>query len=235
MRSIVCCVVGLVLLLTACACLKAAAESADPGSFLRHKVRDARELAGQIVSDKTVAARFSRHYGVPAGDVARCVREDLKLVKLGKTQRFKVYFISKDGSIKGKLRMLKAGTLVYTTADGEPFMVANCGNPLTKALPLRKPVVEVKPALPIEVSQAAVVIEPAVAAVIQPTVALPATPVLAPGLPALPLLGAVVPMLAGAVKVENDGLPPVPEPSVAMAMLTGLGCLAAARIGRRRL
>jgi len=117
-----------------------------PGSFAHYVVLSLDSLVDQITGNPVVAKRYATHFGIPAHDVAKYCRENLKAVKLKKPTVVTSYFISRHGKILSKRRTLPKGALVFANREGKLIIQGNCGNPLTKSLPTSKPVTKVKAA-----------------------------------------------------------------------------------------
>ncbi len=106
-----------------------------PGSFITKSVNNPEDLARLIEQDKRVANRFSRHFGMPAKQLAEYVRKNLRLTQLKSSGKYTTYFISRGDRILVHTKSLKAGRKVFVTPDGKPVLDAACGNPLTRSLP----------------------------------------------------------------------------------------------------
>lgn len=218
-----------------------AATRTDPGSFLVYKAESVDSFVTQIMSNKTVAARYARHYGISPEKLGKYFRENICIKTLDKPYMTTVYFISKGNIIKQKQRVLKAGSRVFIGPNGLPLLEWRCGNPLgTKLPPAPKPVAQtgspapnwaVAPAPTLEVAAAAAEALPqAVPIAATPTLALqnaiPAAGGFAFSQP-LMLLGGAIPMLIGGVAVRNhtETAPPVPEPASHMTLAFGASSL----------
>lgn len=106
------------------------------GSFLRQPVHSAAQLANQVRRDPVVAARYEKHYGIPATQFASYVQQHLGLRRLSKGGRYQVFFVRPDGSIHSQPRVLRRGTPVFLhLRTGEPVLLAECGNPMGTRLP----------------------------------------------------------------------------------------------------
>jgi hypothetical protein len=223
---------------------------ARPGSFVHYTAPSVDSLVSQITGNPTVAKRYADHFGVPAAEIARYFRENLRTVALKRPTAVTTYFVSKYGTIQSKSATLPVGALVFATKEGVLVLEAKCGNPLTKALPVSKPETKVmampetvgvppepeKTVIPPPeeaVPELVQIEEPMVAmATIEPLV------IAQPEVSAPDILGfasAVVPALLGAVAVRGDSPSPpaVPEPSSLLALAGGSMWIAAA-IRRKR-
>jgi len=220
---------------------------ARPGSFVYYTAPSVDSLVSQVNSNPTVAKRYANHYGTSADSIAKYFKSHLKTIALSKPTTVTTYFVSKNGTIQSKKRLLPAGALVFATEDGEVLLEARCGNPLTKRLPAPKPVTKVKAST--ETVQAPPVeetlIPPAVEAlpealeIAEPltAMAIPVEPLLAPSEAILPsildLARVAVPALLGAVAVTSSDTPPVvPEPNCLAA--TAMASLVVVTGWRRR-
>ncbi|MEN6356023.1 MAG: PEP-CTERM sorting domain-containing protein [Armatimonadota bacterium] len=234
-------VIALILTLSA-AVLGTAAVAAtrtDPGSFLVYKADSVDSFVKQILSNKRVAARYARHYGISPDKLGKYFFENISIKTLDKPYVTTVYFISNGNVIKQKQRVLKTGSKVFVGPNGRPLLEWRCGNPLgTKLPPAPKPVAKntgspapdwaVAPAPTLEVAAAAAEALPqAVPIAAAPTLALQNAIVPAAGGFAfsqpLMLLGGALPMLIGGVAVRNNNstTPPVPEPASIVTLLVG--------------
>lgn len=223
---------------------------ARPGSFVHYTAPSVDSLVSQITGNPTVAKRYADHFGVPAGEIAKYFRENLRTVALKRPTTVTTYFVSKHGTIQSKSAKLPVGALVFATKEGTLVLEAKCGNPLTKALPVSKPETKVMAmpetvGVPPEAEKTLIpppeeavpelvqIEEPMVAmATIEPLV------IAQPEVSAPDILGfasAVVPALLGAVAVRGDSpSPPVPEPSSLMALAAGCVWITAGVRRRKR-
>lgn len=113
-------------------------EKAPPGSFLKYRASTVGQLVDQIKSDPDVGARFAKHFGKPASELSSYFIGSLKRITLTKPIRVTSWYISKDGRIHSKSKLLPKGTSVFATADGRPVLAWSCGNPLRTDLPVAK-------------------------------------------------------------------------------------------------
>jgi len=106
------------------------------GSFLVEPAASVYQLTNQITTNPKVAARFERHYGVPADQFVAYARKQLGLRALKNSAKYRVYFIRSDGSIGSAVRSLRKGTAVFLhLSTGKPVLLAECGNPMGTGLP----------------------------------------------------------------------------------------------------
>lgn len=106
------------------------------GAFLRQPAHSAAQLASQIRRDPVVAARYERHFGVPAAQFANYAQVQLGLRPLKSNGSYTVFFIRKDGTIGSSVRRLRKGTAVFMhLRTGRPVLLAECGNPMGTSLP----------------------------------------------------------------------------------------------------
>lgn len=106
------------------------------GSFLRQPAHSAAQLAAQIRKDPVVAARYEKHYRVPASQFASYVQTQLGLRRLSKGGRYRVFHVRPDGSIGSQVLSLRKGTAVFLhLRTGKPILLAECGNPMGTNLP----------------------------------------------------------------------------------------------------
>jgi len=206
------------------------------------------DLVEQITSNPAVAKRYSNHFGVSPEKLAAYFKQNLKVITLSAPVRVRTYFVSKDGRILSKLRVLPAGRRVFATLGGDVIAETDCGNPITKKLPPVKSKVmgvkEVSEALP----SADQLLAPPIAAVpvavdvaeqaatriplAEPFAALGSAPSI------LQVAEVVAPLAAGLYAVESHrNVTEVPEPGelAALAFGTcGTFALAVRRLRRNR-
>ncbi|MCE5324062.1 PEP-CTERM sorting domain-containing protein [bacterium] len=208
----------------------------DPGSFLVYKADSVDSFVTQLTSNKRVAARYARHYGISPDKLGKYFSENICIKTLDKPYRTTVYFISKGNVIKQKQRVLKAGSKVFVGPNGLPLLEWRCGNPLgTQLPPAPKPLAKASPAPDWAVAPAPVLEVAAAAAEALPqAVPITAAPALAVQDALVPaagglsfsepllLLGGAIPMLIGGVAVNNhSSTPSVPEPASIVTLLVG--------------
>jgi len=106
------------------------------GAFLRQPAHSAAQLASQIRRDSVVAARYARHFGIPASQFATYAQQQLGLRPLKSNGSYTVFFIRKDGTIGSSVRHLRKGTAVFMhLRTQKPVLLAECGNPMSARLP----------------------------------------------------------------------------------------------------
>lgn len=143
------------------------------GSFLVQPAGSAWQLATQVQRMPVVAARYERHFGIPAPEFARYVQSHCGVRRLKSTGTYRVFHIKKDGSIGSQMRRLRMGTSVFIhLRTGEPVLLAECGNPMSTNLPgYIAPIGQSTP-LPVETPPNAVVPEPPVEEILPPVTTL---------------------------------------------------------------
>jgi hypothetical protein len=106
------------------------------GSFLTQPVQSTWQLAQQVRTNPVVAARYEKHFGVSPSRFADYAQSQLRYQRLKSAGCYRVFFIRKDGSIGSNVRKLRKGTEVFMhVRTGKPVLLAECGNPMTTALP----------------------------------------------------------------------------------------------------
>jgi len=211
-----------------------------PGSFLTKPVGSPSELANLVQTDKVVAQRFSKHFGMDPSSLAEYFRDNLKLTTLAKSGQYRVYFITKGGKITLHKKRLKAGTKMFVAWNGQLILEGRCGNPMTKTLPQR-PKVSVVPepppttplaptavVEPVQVEIPPLAPEPEVEVLAEPPIELVTAPAARWLLPALLGAGAI-----GALGGGGGG-EPVPEPTGLLVLSLGGASLFFYSCKRRR-
>lgn len=106
------------------------------GSFLVQPAGSVWQLKTQIESTPVVAARYEKHFGIPAAQFARYVQSHLALRRLKSRGDYRVFHVEKDGTIGSQIRRLRKGTAVFLHLQtGKPVLLAECGNPMSTTLP----------------------------------------------------------------------------------------------------
>ena len=106
------------------------------GSFLVQPAGSVWQLKTQIENTPVVAARYEKHFGIPATQFARYVQSHLALRRLKSTGNYKVFHVKKDGTIGSQIRRLRKGTAVFLHLQtGKLVLLAECGNPMSTTLP----------------------------------------------------------------------------------------------------
>ncbi len=235
-------------------------ELAQRGAFLDQKVDSVSALVKQISSNPSVAARYAKHFGTTPEHIKSYFENNLRVVTLKKPIKTTVYFISPSGKPYTTKRLLPAGTRVFATKDGQPFLDLRCGNPLTKAITISatppkstvpEPVVSVTPTVTEQpVVQVAGVEQSATLAELPPPVAsIPpaeiiveqapvaeAVPTVLPVeaiAPQIPVAGLGLLLLPALAVASHDSNPPIPEPGTLLAMSMFITAAVAARRARK--
>ena len=108
------------------------------GSFLKHSVSNAAELAAQVTNDGLVASHYAKHFGISRNIVVTCFKDELRVGKLKSKYDAVVYTISNNLDIVTKSKTLRAGTYVFVDSSGRPVLEGTTGNPLVSRLPMYK-------------------------------------------------------------------------------------------------
>ena len=160
-----------------------------------------------------------------------------------------MYALHRNGRITGRPKTLPAGELVFTNEDGLPILVWNCGNPVTRALELAKPIRKLKAMAPPKIEVAAVPPQELVPSLVTlPEAGLPEVATANP-IAILPTIeGGAVPMVGASVGSSSAPLwflpllalggdhhnPPVPEAGSLSALAIGLTTLGASFLRQKR-
>ncbi len=223
-----------------------AAQGVPPGSYLEAPVNTIEELCTQIQENPIVAARFSKHFGIPASEVVSYLTDYGRMKHLTVAARYTEYYVDVRGRMVSHVKFLPVGTPVVVMSDGTPVMDMRCGNPMYKSLP--RPVAKAKPV----VTQVAQSVQetPPPPPVVPPIVEAPPPPP-APVEPVTQVLGAapqeisfspaamgagvlaLLPLLGAGAVTGSGNINVVPEPSGMIALLTGAVALVG-MIRRRR-
>jgi hypothetical protein len=99
----------------------------ERNSFLSTAAPTVSALIQEVRSDKVVADRYERHFGMTYEEVLRFFAT-LHLAKLNSDSVYMVYLVDDQGVIKAHPQKLKAGTRVFANAEGTPVLLAKCGN-----------------------------------------------------------------------------------------------------------
>ncbi|MCX8052813.1 MAG: PEP-CTERM sorting domain-containing protein [Armatimonadetes bacterium] len=249
------CILALAAIIIGC-CVPSEAnprKPARPGSFVRYSIRSVEDLVDQVTNNPVVAKRYAEHFGTSPEKLARYFQNNLTVITLKSPVKVRTYFISKNGRIASKHRVLPAGRQVFATLSGEMLIETDCGNPLTKKLPpvetKVKGTTEAIPPLPAaeEVAFAPPVeagpelietFEDATVRTVQSAVEPLAEFGSSPSL--LQVAQAVAPVLAGLHLVHNRKSSPspaevvIPEPGSLVSLSLGCSGIAFARLARRR-
>lgn len=112
-----------------------AKEHTPAGSFLNYRATTVQELSDQVSTDAKARARYTKHYGVGEQQLLQYFKQDLELVSLKSALKVETWYVSTDGSMHKKTKLLPKGTLVFATKEGKPVLQWSCGNPLSTSLP----------------------------------------------------------------------------------------------------
>jgi len=213
----------------------------DLNAFLNRRVHTKTQLVNQVQTDSAVMDRYMRHFGITREEVVSYM-QSLHAGTIDHDMVVKIYSVPDAGYIKTHVGRIRKGTEMFFTPDGEPALIALCGNPVTES---RAPT--------------AVTVNPTVAvtgelrppttenpnpeqslALLQPKdIELPAMPpedtghdnlAVAPGISAAPLLGLLG--VGGFGLFHNGGHgsgAPTPEPMTVLLVGSGLAAAYRAR------
>jgi hypothetical protein len=123
-----------------CAGLAAGAHSAHadtkmpPGAFLHQPAPNVAALNRQVQTDRLVAERYARLYGM-SPDMVRNTFSKMQLSTLSEDHIYEVHYVHPGEKIGYKLRRVRKGTVIYRMPDGTPALVRVCGNPIRPARP----------------------------------------------------------------------------------------------------
>ncbi|HWA83979.1 MAG TPA: PEP-CTERM sorting domain-containing protein [Fimbriimonadaceae bacterium] len=110
----------------ACSAL-ASDKRAEPNAFLAKKADTVSQLVHEVETDSDVADRYERHFGKSKEELVGYFGA-LHLAKLNTEGVYVIYSVDDQGVIKSHPQRLKAGTLVFADATGQPVLKASCGN-----------------------------------------------------------------------------------------------------------
>jgi hypothetical protein len=102
----------------------------ERNAFLNRKVTTVSELINQIRTDKQVRDRYMRHFAMSEDQLVAYL-STLRSTQLKQSGTFHVYSVPEDGVVKHRVTVLKKGEQIFETSDGNPVLLARCGNPLT--------------------------------------------------------------------------------------------------------
>lgn len=108
-----------------------AAAQVPPNAFLNKPVKTHRSLMNQVRSDAAVLDRYVRHFAMTPAELFAYF-EELKITQLRETGTYDVYAVPSSGVIRAKKRVLKRGEWVVSDPSGQPVLLLECGNPLTR-------------------------------------------------------------------------------------------------------
>lgn len=101
----------------------------EPNAFLNRPANSLQAVIRQIETDPEVADRFVRHFGMSRDAVVDYFRT-LRTDQLREAGVYRVYNAQPNGEIQWRMLRLRAGTVVYVDASGQPILKANCANPM---------------------------------------------------------------------------------------------------------
>ncbi len=100
-----------------------------PGAFLHQPAPNVTALNRQVQTDRLVAERYARLYGM-SPDMVRSAFSKMRLSTLSEDHIYEVHYVHTGEKIGYKVRRLRKGTAVYRLPDGTPALVRVCGNPI---------------------------------------------------------------------------------------------------------
>ena len=106
-----------------------APEKLPPGSFVRRPVDTMERLLRHVASDDVVMRRYERFFRRSRHGVL-ALFQSLRPSRLGRPRVARVFFVRPGEIIHSRVRRLPTGLLVFAHADGEPVLIAACGNPV---------------------------------------------------------------------------------------------------------
>ena len=109
--------------------------AATPGShFLNAHAADVSQIVDQVESNRLVALRYARHFGVEPSSVLQYIKTELGVSTLGEDTSLDVYTIDESRNIVRSTVLLKAGAKVFANSKGVPVLTYGTGNPMTATL-----------------------------------------------------------------------------------------------------
>lgn len=108
-----------------------------PGSFLRKPVTRTEELLRQFECDALVRERYVRLYARPPSHIHRAFVR-MKLTSLSRDRILRVFYVHPGEIIGYKLRRVRRGTKIFTQSNGQPALIAACGNPVRADLEVER-------------------------------------------------------------------------------------------------
>lgn len=133
-------IISRALFFATCAGLIAGAHTAQadttmpPGAFLHQPAPNVAALNRQVQTDRLVAERYARLYGM-SPDMVRSAFSKMHLSTLAEDHVYEVHYVHTGEKIGYKLRRIRKGTAVYRMPDGTPALVRVCGNPIRATHP----------------------------------------------------------------------------------------------------
>ncbi len=221
----------------------------EPNAFLNKRADTIAQLLDQIRSDKQVADRYERHYGMSKQELLNYFGH-LHSARLAEDGTYFIYLVDDQGIIKAHSQRLRAATRVFADANGVPILKATCGNAMTNGSDMQNTAMNPEmPEMPdtTTLTRGVAVTIPESAEVFQPMAALtpsdpialqPATPQVTTGsrnqgiaiLPAiLGALGGGGALLLGGGGGGGGGAP-VPEPTGLVVLAAAIGGLLLRRL-----
>lgn len=226
------CILPLLILIAACG---TALARPDLNAFLNVRVNTTAELVQQAEKDPIVMDRYERHFGMSRDQVVAYL-SSLHPARLTTDGVYRVYSIPDGGYVKCHVGRLKKGTMMFFTADGDPALIALCGNPVTEGK--NATMVMIAPAPPLSLADTReltfqpptsqdeiIVSQPPDVEVVDVTPGHDNLAV-APGITALPLAGLLGIGGFGLISSHGGhGGPPVPEPATIAMLAVGVATL----------
>jgi len=105
-----------------------------PGAFLHQPAPNVAALNHQVQSDRLVAERYARLYGM-SPEMVRAAFSKMQLSTLNEDHIYEVHYVHSGEKIGFKLRRVRKGTPIYRLPDGTPALVRVCGNPIKDRRP----------------------------------------------------------------------------------------------------
>ena len=105
-----------------------------PGAFLHQPAPNVAALNRQVQSDRLVAERYARLYGM-SPEMVRSAFSKMQISTLNEDHIYEVHYVHPGEKIGFKLRRVRKGTPIYRLPDGTPALVRVCGNPLKATRP----------------------------------------------------------------------------------------------------
>lgn len=105
-----------------------------PGAFLHQPATTVEALNRQVQTDKLVAERYARLYGM-SPEMVRSAFSKMQLSTLNEDHIYEVHYVHPGEKIGFKLRRVRRGTPIYRLPDGTPALVRVCGNPIKATRP----------------------------------------------------------------------------------------------------
>lgn len=215
----------------------------EPNSFINRPANTLPELLNQVRTDKQVASRYMRHFGMTKEEVVDYFSK-LKLGRLPADGVYLVYNVPDWEEVRARALQYRKGTLVWQDQDNRPILKASCGNPMVRGtdIGLAAATPGVKMAPSIEVRDLVAIQSPETAFIEQPPTLLAPGQVEANAAEMLPVnppvpvtnrmsgVPFILPVVAGLLVGLGKGeTPPVPEPTTMVVLGGGLAVFVAKR------